>query len=149
MKKLISILFVSMFSFAAQAQLDCEHAESFIQSGWQVHDSSSFSAKAKMVKKLVEKGMRDGSVIEDLSGPIRTSQTVTNLRVLLKAETFDDLNTAQNEMFGDYGIMTLDDGSNTVVEVRWYDGVKRHVVFNGKYMRCMMSSAPLADNSVL
>lgn len=146
MKKfLLGLLFLSLSSLASL----CEYTGSYQSTGWKIHDPSTFEVYSKMVKDSIKKGLDDKSVIFDISGPIPTENTVDGQSILLDAMMFDNLKTPQDEMYGDFAILEIVNDTRDLVEVRWYDGDKRNIVFNPKFLNCMSESAPYVDNAVL
>lgn len=147
MKKLLVLLsvFWSLCSFAQ----DCVYSSSYENTGWIIHDPQSFEQHAKNVKNLIKKGLDDGSVIFDISGPILADQTIDGQELLLDAMMFDNLKTDRDDMYGDFAILEVVNELRDLVEVRWYDGMKRNIVVNPKFLRCFSEGAPYVDNSVL
>lgn len=146
MKKIfLSLIFLSFTVFAD----DCTYTNSFSQSGWKIHDSKNFGKYANFVKTTIKNGLDDKSVVFDLSGPIMTRSTVDGLPILLDAMMFDNLKTPQDEMYGDYAFLEIVNDTRDLVEVRWYNGKERNIVFNPKFLKCMSEAAPYVDNAVL
>lgn len=144
-KILFTLIFVSFSSFASF----CQYTESYLSTGWTIHDPSTFFTHANFVKNTIKTGLNDETVVFDISGPILTDDTVDGGEILLDAMMFDNLKTPNDEMFGDYAILESVGSTRELVEVRWYDGNTRNIVFNPKFIKCMSEAAPYVDNSVL
>lgn len=133
---------------AAAAASACVYGETYLASGWKVHDPSEFEKVVGEIKSKIRSGLETGTVRFDMSGPILTTQTIDGREMLLDGMMFDNLETPRDEMFGDFAILESVDSRNAV-EVRWYDGQRRNIIVNPKFLRCMSESAPYAENSVL
>lgn len=148
MTRIMALLGV-LISFATLAAQDCKYSASFEAEGWTVHNPQSFDKIAGEVRALIAKGLEDNTVVFDTSGPILTDQSLGGEELLLDAMMFDNLETPRDEMFGDYAIIETVSQARNLVEVRWYNGRERNVVFNPRYLKCMSEGAPYALNSVL
>lgn len=146
--KLIKIIVAIAISSITMAQ-DCKYSQSYADSGWKIHPAQTFNEHAKNVLNLIKNGLENGSVVFDISGPILTDQTINSSELLLDAMMFDNLQTPQDQMYGDYAILETTDSSRQLVEVRWYDGVQRNIAINPNFLKCQSEGAPYVDNSVL
>lgn len=142
-------LFSFLLLFYSVATQACRHQAQYEALGWNVIPSSQFESAAQFVKESIKSGLKLGTVIFDISGPILTDQTVDHQELLLDAMMFDNLKTDRDIMFGDFAILETSDSDRHLVEVRWFDGMKRNIVINPAFLECMSESAPLVENSVL
>ena len=127
---------------------NCRYYNGFIHTGWVVHDPATFDTFNKQIVSAVKSGVDSGEIHFDMSGPILTNETINGQELLLDAISWDAKTTPQMTMFGDYAF--IENATNhEMVELRWYDGNKRNVVINPKFLRCMSESAPYVENSVL
>ena len=66
---------------------------------------------------------------------------------IVKYEAYDRLSTPRNTMYGDIVFIT-DSESGDLLELRWFDGQKKHVVFNDKLQRGVTELIPPVKNSL-
>lgn len=146
--KSILILLFSTFSVST-AFSNCPTYNSYLNSGWTIHDPSGFKKIEKSIVSIVYKGRQNGDLIFDMSGPIKARHTSDGGPLILLAKSWDDMKTEKDLMFGDYAILRIANDENEIAELRWFDGKNRNIVFNPKFLSCFSENAPFASNSVL
>jgi len=126
----------------------CNNTQAYLDNDWIIHNPKHFNKILKKQSRLISTGLEDGSVEEDLNGTIRTYNAIGGRPVLMKVETFDSLNTDRDLMYGDFAVMVKHFSPEQSLEVRWFDGKQKHVVINSKYMSCISTSVPIAENTI-
>jgi len=140
------MLFLLLYVTNASA---CKYQAQYESLGWNIVPADQFDSVAKYVKETIKSGLNQGTVVFDISGPILTDQTNDHTELLLDAMMFDNLETDRDIMYGDYANIETADSNHHLVEVRWFDGDKRNIAINPKFLSCMSEAAPLVENSVL
>lgn len=147
---LVLALMMTISSHAQNSNFDnlksCKFYQSFVDSGWVVHDPDTFRESEYAVVTVVTDGLNSGRIIHDMSGKIGTDKTVGNKVIMLDAVMYDSLSTSRDTMYGDFAILQW---QNTISEVRWYDGKNRNISINPEVLTCMSEFAPTVSNSVL
>jgi hypothetical protein len=147
MKLLVLPLFI-LISLSVQANI-CDLNNSYSQRGWVLHDSSEFSEHLKRVQEVINEGLEDGLIEEDLNGVIATNRTIDGSRIYVKTISWDDLKTERDLMYGDMAIFRDHFNTANILEVRWFDGSKKHVVYNDEFLNCISIIPPYAENSIM
>jgi hypothetical protein len=155
MKTLILLVTLLASSFAfSESQLnfgleECSNYSGYVNTGWKIHSPSKFNKLERKFSKSLKRGLADGSIIDDMTGTIRTTDTLSNNALILRATSWDALNTPQNLMYGDYAAYAIFGNETTLAEIRWFDGKNRNIVINPTLLKCFSEGAPLVDNSVM
>lgn len=150
MKRIILSLTLP-FLFMTNAHADtpaCTWINEYQQMGWQVHSPSEFNQIEQQLNFRLQNGLADGSIINDISGPVLTKNTVNQQEMELAGFMFDDLRTSRDEMFGDIAVIEDPNNNFQRVELRWYENSVRHIVFNSQVLTCFTELPPPVDNSV-
>lgn len=147
MKLLILLVLLPLSSFASTNQ-ECVNTDNYRTSGWVVHKSTNFKKIHKALQKKIQLGLEQGTLVDDLQGVIRTSQTVNGSSIYMDVRTYDSLETPKEEMFGDIATLKNFFVPTQILELRWYENQKKHIVFNANYLNCVSTIVPMADNSV-
>lgn len=146
MKK-IALFLILIMNFNLNAS-ECHLGQVYEQSGWTVHHSSEFYSYFSTYHRIIEDGVSAGIFVKDQTGHMMTNATLDNTDLLMKVQTWDDLTTHRSIMFGDFAIFTSQ-VLNDPLEIRWFDGQKRHVVFNPSILNCISVIPPYAMNSII
>jgi hypothetical protein len=144
--KIVSILALLILSQTAQSF--CRYENAYIGDGWNVINSSEFKKHEIVFFKTLNKGLEDGSIVADISGPILTNDTVTGEEMLFDGIMWDNLKTDRDIMYGDYAIVVNPNDQTEVAELRWFDGAKRNIVYNPSILKCQSEAPPYVSNSV-
>ncbi len=144
----VCLLFISQLTFAGSAKV-CHLTDSYLSQGWLVHSPAEFKQIESQVTARLRAGLDNGSIVDDISGPIRTSNTLDGQEIGLEAYMFDDLGTDRDLMYGDIALIEYPEKNNQRVEIRWFDGHSRHIVFDESVLTCFSDIPPYVDNSVL
>lgn len=146
MKKIIlfPIVFVLVLfganSFWAD-QVICSTTIALTSRGWVIHSSSDFMPISQQVlAKYLE---RKTDYVYDTGGFIYSFEVAR----IIKFESYDRLATPHDEMYGDIVLITVPE-SGELIELRWYDGQTKHVVFDDEYQCCVTNLIPLVENSL-
>lgn len=157
MKKIIPIILIYL-SFSSYIKAsenfskpieNCSNYYQYINTGWIIHPPKNFQAIAKETISKVNTGLSNGTIVYDMSGTLMNHDTPDSTPVFIDAAMWDDLRTDSFEMYGDIAILKDSQGTQDLVEIRWYDGKKRNLVINTKLINCMTEDAPYVENSVL
>lgn len=148
MKKLILGSLIAFFSVAAHAQqIDCADSD-FQMNGWVIHDSSEFDTLYKDVSKKVEEGIKNSTLTGDIEGQFMTSNSSIAPDLFVRVNTWDSSTTSQDVMYGDIAILVDHFNPERILEVRWFDGNKKHLVFNKTHMYCIATKQPPVSNTI-
>lgn len=142
-------LFILTFSAIAEEMKPCRFTDLYKADGWVIHDPANFQKVEAEISSKLKKGLEDGSIIIDISGPLLTKDTVDGQEVLLAGYLFDALSTDRDTMFGDIALIEHPSKDNQRVEIRWFDGKKRNIIINPNVLTCFSEIPPFAENSVL
>lgn len=146
--KLITLTAVAMiFNFNAFAGTDCADND-YKTNGWIIHAPSEFNVRLQNVQATIEKGTKDSSIVEDIQGVLSTMNSSIAPELYVKVTTWDALATSEDVMYGDMAIFYDFFNPERVLEVRWFDGKTKHVVFNKNYMFCIVTKSPSAPNTI-
>lgn len=140
--------FLLFLPFQIQALPLCSYEQSFKADGWIVHSSDQFHQMEIELNKRLELGLNNHSLVYDMSGSVWTRDTVDHQEIELHVTVFDDLNTSRDLMYGDLAIVENAENNNQRVELRWFDGKKRHIIFNKEILTCFADGPPIVENSV-
>jgi hypothetical protein len=140
--------FLFLLCLCVQAEI-CDLNNSYIQRGWVIHESSEFSHHLSRVQELIESGLGDGSFEEDLNGVLSTNRTIDGSRIYVRTISWDNLDTDRAIMYGDVAIFTDHFSQGHYLEVRWFDGTRKHVVYNNQYLSCISIIPSFADNTIM
>ncbi|MCB0385542.1 MAG: hypothetical protein KDD43_09125 [Bdellovibrionales bacterium] len=140
-KILLLVLSIGLSSSAWSAGNKCPSDLALLRAGWVIHSTSDFKSIAGKVQKWFTS--EPNNFVEDLSGTVYSS--VASKMVTINS--FDYIPTPQGEMFGDVAFFT-DFRSDELIEVRWYDLGKRHVVYDKSQTPCATNSLPMAENAL-
>ena len=132
---------IVLCSSAWAAGKKCPSDPALLQAGWVIHPTGDFRTIAGKVEKWFTSEPKN--FVDDLSGTIYSSVASK----LVTITSFDYLPTPQGEMFGDVAFFT-DFRSGELIEVRWYDQGKRHVVYDKSQTPCATNSIPMAENAL-
>jgi hypothetical protein len=116
-------------------------ASALMARGWMVHEPKDFVPITQKVGFLSAEGKAD--YVYDTGGFFYSSVAGR----IVKYEAFDKLATPQNKMYGDIVFIT-DPESGDLLELRWFDGDMKHVVFNNKLLRGVTELIPPVTNSL-
>ncbi|MGE3608295.1 MAG: hypothetical protein AB7I27_01810 [Bacteriovoracaceae bacterium] len=136
-------------SVLAEDMKSCRFTETYKADGWVIHDPANFKKVEQEISGKLKKGLMNGSIVIDISGPLTTQDTVDKQEVLLAGYLFDDLRTDRDTMYGDIALVEHPEKNNQRVEIRWFDGKKRNIIINPNILTCFSEIAPVALNSVL
>ena len=137
------LLLVTTTAFAT-----CDLDNEYENQGWIVHNSSEFEQHLNKVQSIIEFGTLSGEIVEDLDGIIVTRRTHSGSAIYMKTISWDNLITNQDTMFGDLAIFSDNFNPGKFMEVRWFDGNKRHIVYNDKVLNCISIIPPMAVNTI-
>lgn len=127
---------------------DCDNTRDYQDTGWIIHNPKYFDKIFKKHTKIIDSSLRDGSMVNDLSGTIRTYNTLGSRPLMMKVNTYDSLDTDRDLMYGDFAVMVKHFSPEQPLEARWFDGKRKHVVINPKYMSCISTIPPFAENTI-
>jgi hypothetical protein len=116
----------------------CAVDRAFLQLGWKLHPSSEFDAVLAKVKRRVESGE---GIKKGVSFPLYSEE----LHKLIELSAYDDTNTNSDTMIDDY-VFIANDETKKVIEVRWFEGGKQHLVYRD--LSCANKPIPWAYNSM-
>ena len=160
MKQIFMIALIAVSTVASGAVNQSKPIEScsnygqYVNTGWTIHPSSYFEQIANLLKEVVNKGLKDGTIVYDISGTLMNHDTPSGNPVFLNAAMWDVLATPKMEMYGDIAIIKDSLGSEEIAEIRWYDWYSnkkrtKNLIINPKIINCMTEDAPYVENSVL
>ena len=136
MKKLVlAFLFASSSALAAKV---CKSNNEILSAGWVQHSPSEFN---KMQNRFADEVTSNESLVKDF-GTVFYS---THLKTFVHLQSWDDVKTPEDEMFGDIVIYS-DPKTQNVFEIRWYEGGKKHFVISTD--QCSCDNAPLSENTL-
>ncbi len=144
--KSIIIIASTVFSLGAWAQFqDCVN-EDFQKNGWTIHSSSEFETIYKDIRKKTTEGVADKTMVQDIEAMFMTPNSFITPDYYVRATTWDVLATSNDVMYGDIAIFVDHFKPETALEVRWFDGEKRHLVYNDKILSCAVTTRlPIAN----
>ena len=140
-----TILFVGIQSQASLPQ--CPDSD-YKENGWIIHNSTEFDKILTDVRKLVADGLNNSTLVRDLDSYIVTNNSKISPDLFMKVDTWDMISTAQDVMYGDIAILTDLMTPDNALEVRWFDGKNKHLVFNSTLMHCISTLQPNALNTI-
>lgn len=144
----IMALLYSQFGYSNNSF--CHLENSYLNADWNIHNASEFKDLSKQIIQELNEGLHSGQYIFDLSGEIITTNTVDQKEIPLVAIMWDNLKTDTFIMFGDIAILYAELNQQKIpVEIRWFDGQQRNIVYNPEILTCFSEEPPHAINSVL
>lgn len=145
MKRLGSIaVFVAavILSFlTVQASAECRSDQQLNNAGWVIHSSHQFKSLSQKIAAQFEAQGND--YIFDVESNFFSSVASKMARM----QSFDRVSTPQNIMYGDI-VFIRDVHSENLIELRWFDGKSKHVVFDGSQQTCVTNLMPYAVNAL-
>ena len=116
-------------------------ADALITRGWVVHESKDFVPVTRQAMTRYIAGKAD--YVYDTGGFFFSPAAGR----IVKYEAYDRLATPRNTMYGDIVFIT-DSESGELLELRWFDGHMKHVVFNDTLQHGVTDLIPPVINSL-
>lgn len=138
MNALAGMALLSMALPAAAIESACETDQVFEQQGWVIHAPDEFD-------NILQSALQRIRIGTDL-GPA-SSSPVYNLELdkIIVRIAFDQVSTPTETMIDDL-VLYADEQTQTVYEVRWFDGQLKHIAY--ATLTCANSPIPWAENSM-
>ncbi len=147
MKFLVSFLITILASVHVMAEKDCPDYD-YKELGWIIHNSSEFESILNDTQQKTVDGVLNSSMVEDIDGIMMTQNSSIEPFLYVKVNTWDVLSTSQDLMYGDIAIFSDLVHPENALEVRWFDGKNKHIVFNDRYMYCISTKQPHSANTI-
>ncbi|MBW1799891.1 MAG: hypothetical protein JRJ85_04095 [Deltaproteobacteria bacterium] len=136
------IVLVLMFSVRCWADENVDSAaNTLVKRGWVVHETKDFVRFSRQIMAQYVDSKAD--YVYDTGG-FFFSPTAGRI---VKYESYDRLATPRNKMYGDIVFIT-DTESSELIELRWFDGVIKHVIFNSAFQHGVTDLIPPVKNSL-
>lgn len=147
MLKTFGFLLMTLICVQSFATVDCPDYD-YKENGWVIHNTSEFDQILLDVQSLVANGIDNSTIVEDIDGFLVTNNSQISPDLFMKVNTWDVLSTSQEVMYGDIAIFSDLLTPENALEVRWFDGKNKHIVYNDKYMLCISTKQPVAPNTI-
>lgn len=139
---------ILLFGIQSQSFMpDCPDYD-YKENGWIIHNSTEFDKILNDVRKLVADGINNSTLVRDLDSFMVTNNSKISPDLFMKVDTWDMTSTSQELMYGDIAILTDLFTPENALEVRWFDGKNKHLVFNDMHMYCISTKQPNASNTI-
>lgn len=148
MKKLCFVALWFTFLTGHLNASDCELNNIYTQKGWRVHDVAEFDKYLNFYTFYIKQGINSGQIVQDLTGNMVTNNTLDRRDMLMRVVSWDNLLSDKALMYGDYVIFKSQSEEQLFLELRWFDGVIRHIVYNGNVLACVSIIPPTATNTI-
>ena len=139
MKSICLLLFSLTLAFNAYGK--CKSEKALKSAGFVVHDSSQFDKLSSDV--MAHFTLRTRLLTLDAKEVIYSSASREYRQVI----SWDDKETPTKIMYGDI-LFIRGWKTGTLLEIRWYENNKKHVVINTKNPNCPVNMIPWASNAL-
>ncbi len=138
---LVTVL-VLVSSIPCRAEEDSSTTAGYlIVQGWEVHESRNFASVSQRV--LADCAEEKDQYVYDTGGFLFSRAAGR----IVRYDVYDRLTTPHREMYGDIVFLT-DPENGELLELRWFDGEKRHLIFNGERQKRVTGLVPIVINSL-
>jgi len=128
-----------LFDISLADENNCATDCALLDKGWAVHSSKKFSLISREI--IIKFRKNRNNYVHDTDGYISSPHS----KKTFKYVTYDNEETPQLEMYGDIFFLT-DPETGQLIELRWYDGRKRHVIYNCECQSCAFDIVPMVKN---